>query len=98
MPAEDFSELTLLTNLRLCYLFFFFFFKEKENFTILYINSVMLRMAQIILFIASVKLCTTYILLQIDTEVQCSRFLQVSVHDEDAAEYDNAYLSHKFCD
>lgn len=55
----------------------------------------MLHMAQIILFIASVKLWTAYILLQIDAEVQCSRFLQVSVHNEDAAGDDNAYLSHK---
>lgn len=78
-----------------CFSFFLKKKKKKENFTILYINSVMLHMAQIILFIASVKLWTAYILLQIDAEVQCSRFLQVSVHNEDAAGDDNAYLSHK---
>lgn len=43
----------------------------------------MLQMAQMILFISSVALDS--ILLQIDTQVQCSRFLQVSVHNEDAA-------------
>lgn len=58
----------------------------------------MLQMAQIILLIASVALDILHILLQIDTEVQCSRFLQVSVHNEDAAGDDNAYLSHKLCD
>lgn len=58
----------------------------------------MLQMAQIILFIASVALDSLHILLQIDTEVQCSRFLRVSVRDKDAAGGDNAYLSHKLCD
>lgn len=46
MPAEEFSELTALTTIRLGYLLFNFF-------AILYINCVMLQMAQIVLFIAS---------------------------------------------
>lgn len=53
----------------------------------------MLQMAQIILFIASVDVDSLHIAANI--QVQCSRFLHVSVHGEDAAGGDNAFLSHK---
>ena len=62
-----------------------------ELFTILYINCVMLQMAQIILFMASVALESLLITV---TEVQCGRFRQVCVDDFPAGD-DNAYLSHK---
>lgn len=54
----------------------------------------MLQMAQIILFMASVVLESLLITV---TEVQCGRFQQAYVDDDDdfAAGDDNAYLSHK---
>lgn len=54
----------------------------------------MLQMAQIILFMASVALES--LLITAVTEVQCGRFRQVCVDDDDfAAGDDNAYLSHE---
>lgn len=89
MPAKDFYELTMLTTLRLDYLIF--------NYS-LYCISIVLCYKWLRLSFSWPLLWTASILPQIDTEVQRSRFLQLSVHSEIAAGDDNAYLSHKWCD